>query len=270
MSDDLEQQAEQLVKAALNGDAEALKEVVKHLGEGEEECCAADEHAEAGGSAIAQAPPTSDEKGGKPDEADVAKVALAPSYTAALSIFEYTPPFADADLSIHGLVAELEGQAKAVNAKNLNCGAAMLTAQANTLNAIFNKFARRAASNAREGYLDAAETFLKLGLRAQSQCRATWEAISAIQNPPIVSYVKQANIANNQQVNNDAGSRGFHTNTRERARTRGNDIPPNKLLEQTTHEPDQWMDRRTPGTAARSDSPMETVGKVDGTEDTPR
>jgi len=39
-------------------------------------------------------------------------------------------------------------------------------------------------------------------LKAQSQCRATLEALAAIKNPPIV-YARQANIAAGpQQVNN--------------------------------------------------------------------
>ena len=45
---------------------------------------------------------------------------------------------------------------------------------------------------------------MKLALKAQSQCRSTWEVVSAIQNPPIAGYVSQANIAQNQQVNNGA------------------------------------------------------------------
>ena len=39
------------------------------------------------------------------------------------------------------------------------------------------------------------DTYLKVALRAQSQCRATWEALGTIQNPPVMGYVRQANIA---------------------------------------------------------------------------
>ncbi len=76
----------------------------------------------------------------------------------------------------------------------------MLTVQAHTLDAIYNNLARRAIT---ADYMDHLETYLKLSLRAQSQCRATWEAVSAIKNPPMMGYVKQANIAHgHQQVNN--------------------------------------------------------------------
>ncbi len=114
--------------------------------------------------------------------------------------------------------------------------------------------ARRAI---RVEHISQLEAYLKLALRAQSQCRATWEAVSAIQNPPVAGYVNQANIAHGpQQVNNEA------------SRTRENGNAPNKLLEETEHEPDQWMDRGTPEKTERIDSAVETVGEVDGSENT--
>ena len=95
----------------------------------------------------------------------------------------------------------LTEQTKVAIDGDLNRGEAMLTAQAHTLDAIFNCLAQRAAVNMGE-YIDTVEAYLKLALRAQSQCRTTWEALSAIQNPPLASYVKQANIAHgHQQVN---------------------------------------------------------------------
>jgi hypothetical protein len=74
----------------------------------------------------------------------------------------------------------------------------MLTAQAHTLDAIFNSLAQRAALNMGE-YIQACETYLKLALRAQSQCRTTWEALATIKNPPVMGYVRQANIAHGPQ-----------------------------------------------------------------------
>ena len=61
----------------------------------------------------------------------------------------------------------------------------MLTAQAHTLDAIFNKMAVLAI-NAK--YMDQMEPFLKVGLRAQSQCRATWESLATIKNPPVMGF----------------------------------------------------------------------------------
>ena len=67
--------------------------------------------------------------------------------------------------------------------------------------AIFNELARRAALNMAE-YPNATEIYLRLALKAQSQCRATLETLAAIKNPPIV-YARQANVTTGpQQVNN--------------------------------------------------------------------
>ncbi|MDT4288453.1 hypothetical protein RO575_02670 [Methylomonas sp. MO1] len=55
--------------------------------------------------------------------------------------------------------------------------------QAHTLNELFNNLARKAHG---QEYLKNYEAFLKLALKAQSQCRATLETLSNIKNPPIV------------------------------------------------------------------------------------
>ncbi len=98
----------------------------------------------------------------------------------------------------------LTEQTRACGEGNLKQAEAMLTPQAHVLDALFNRLTR-IAMNAE--HLDTADRYLKLALRAQSQCRATWEAISAIQNPPMAGYVAQANIARNQQINNETSTR---------------------------------------------------------------
>ncbi|MDP3856769.1 MAG: hypothetical protein Q8Q73_03305 [Stagnimonas sp.] len=76
-----------------------------------------------------------------------------------------------------------------------------MAAQAHTLDAIFNHPACRAAHNLSE-HLPAAETYMRLALKVQSQCRTTLESLAAIKNPTVV-FAKQANIAHGpQQVNN--------------------------------------------------------------------
>ena len=57
-----------------------------------------------------------------------------------------------------------------------------LTAQAVALDAIFNEMARRAALNMGE-YINAAETYLRLGLKAQAQCRATLQTLFEMKDP---------------------------------------------------------------------------------------
>lgn len=82
----------------------------------------------------------------------------------------------------------------------------MLSAQATTLDVLFNSMTRRAAVNAGE-YLGATETYTKLALRAQAQCRATITALAEIKNPKAVFVSGQANISSgHQQVNNYEGT----------------------------------------------------------------
>lgn len=124
-----------------------------------------------------------------PDEA-LAQTSLRPSVQATLTLREYGKAFGE--LSIEGMIESLQEQIRVTKTGDLGRGEAMLTAQAHTLDAIFNNLARRAINTE---YMQSLDTYLKLALRAQSQCRSTWEAISAIQNPPVAGYVGQANIA---------------------------------------------------------------------------
>jgi hypothetical protein len=54
--------------------------------------------------------------------------------------------------------------------------------------------------------VDQFETYLRLALRAQTQCRATLETLAAIKNPQPVAFVRQANIAHGPQQVNNAGT----------------------------------------------------------------
>ena len=54
----------------------------------------------------------------------------------------------------------------------------------------------------RREYLDQFESDMKLGLRAQNQMRHTIETLGKLKNPPVV-IAKQANVATNQQINNE-------------------------------------------------------------------
>lgn len=185
-----------------------------------------------------------------PDETPgraVARSISRPSVLSALSIGAFRPHGLE-EIPLADLVAELGEQVTRTIEGDLNRPVAMLTAQAHTLDAIFNRLAYRAASNLAE-YPEATELYLKLALRAQGQCRATLETLSAVKNPPVI-FAKQANIAHgHQQVNN--GTAAPHAGESENA--------PNKLLEA---EDGQWMDARAPGTASGADPTMEAVGAV--------
>ncbi len=188
---------------------------------------------------------------GETEERALARVALSPSLQSALTLKEYSKTYDQ--LELMSMIEELRHQVDETINGNLGRAEAMLTTQAHTLDAIFGNLARRAI---RAEYLSNFDTYLKLGLRAQSQCRATWESLAAIKNPMGRAYVGQANFAHNQQINNQA----------EPSRTRENKKSPNKLMENKEHEPDEWLVRGTPEEAVRVDSHLETVGEIDRSE----
>ena len=130
-------------------------------------------------------PPVKANRGG--DEKLSAQTILRPTVQAASTLQQYGKA-KYGDLDLMGLVAALSDQTNATNESDLSRGEAMLTTQAHTLDAIFNNLAQRAALNMGE-YMEACEKYLKLALRAQSQCRATWEALATIKNPPVAGYV---------------------------------------------------------------------------------
>lgn len=103
----------------------------------------------------------------------------------------------------------------AVKSGDLSGAEGLLMAQAVTLNAIFGELSRRAALNMGE-YMGATDTYMRLALKAQAQCRATLETLAAIKNPPVV-FARQANInhGGQQQVNNGAQAAGATVRARE-------------------------------------------------------
>lgn len=180
--------------------------------------------------------------------AALARSITSPTVRGAVTTQAFSKPFGDTDL--HSLVKELGNQCDNVRSGNLARAESLLVTQAHTLDAIFNELARRAALNMGE-YINATDRYLRLALKAQSQCRATLETLAAIKNPPVI-YAKQANIANGpQQINNGPQSAPVGGET---------SIEPNKLLE---HQYGQRLDTGTTRAAGSADSSMATVGKID-------
>ena len=145
------------------------------------------------------------------------------------------------ELEINALVSELNKQTEAIKKKDTARVEEMLAAQTHTLDQIFGVLLQRATANMGE-YMDSMETYFKLALKAQAQCRCTIEALSKIQNPPLANYVRQQNVAQNQQINN----------------------APNQLLGE---EHALLPDKSNEGAAIPLDTAMETVGEKHRAED---
>lgn len=128
---------------------------------------------------------------------------------------------------------------------------AMLINQAAALQALFVRLAERAVE---QSHMPNLEGFMRLALRAQSQCRATLETLAAIKNPPIV-YARQANVTTGpQQVNN-----GVAAPSRPREIEAGQ-----TQLSRGSHE--LLPDARASGDARGIDPALETLGEVDRAE----
>ena len=98
----------------------------------------------------------------------LARSAFRPTVQAAVTLKEYDKNFGD--LKLKGLINALAEQTEASNDGDIGRAEAMMTAQAHTLDAIFNNLARRAIN---AEYMNNLDAYLKFALRAQSQCRAT-------------------------------------------------------------------------------------------------
>lgn len=119
---------------------------------------------------------------------------------SSAAIIEDLHPGAD----LNALVDELRFQTRRVQDGNLERTKAMLMAQAHALDALFLTLCKRSMANARDGhFLEAADRYMRLALKAQSQAVRTLEVLGDLVNPRPMAFVGQANIANGpQQVNN--------------------------------------------------------------------
>lgn len=175
-----------------------------------------------------------------------ARNVIGPTVKGAITTNAFCKVFGEIDLQ--AMVDELGEQCKRVRDGDLARAESLLTTQAHTLDAIFNELARRAALNMGE-HIIATDRYLRLALKAQSQCRATLETLAAIKNPPVI-YAKQANISNGpQQVNNGIVTPAHGETT----------IGQNKLLEQ---QHGQWLDTGTQSATIGANKELETMGAI--------
>lgn len=180
------------------------------------------------------------------------KLAIDPTANAASITQYYGSIFGDLDISC--LYNRMEQAKKDGGKTDLQRSEAMLIEQAQALQSIFTGLARKAYN---QQYLTHFESFLKLALKAQSQCRATLETLANIKNPPFI-LAKQANIAHgHQQVNNGACSSPEPISQGSRAEKNNSDQ--NELLE-AQHE--NGLDTGKAKATGRNDQAMEAMAEV--------
>lgn len=152
-----------------------------------------------------------------------AKALLMPSLTAAKVIKSHYLDKDDVDMEF--LAEELQRKSKAIINGNMADIEDLLITQAYALNTVFGSALSAAAAAGIPSYdklLKLKDSYVKLGLRAQAQSRATLETLANIKNPPHLAFVRQQNVAYQQQVNN-----GVSTLTEAAKTTNGNKLPGN-------------------------------------------
>jgi hypothetical protein len=155
------------------------------------------------------------------------------------------------EIDVPGLLETLRDHASAVNKGDLSQAEAMLVNQADALQVIFVNLTEWSM---RQEYLAHMEGFMRLALKAQSQCRATLETLATIKNPPVV-YARQANVTTGpQQINNGV----------DPTRARENQNPPNQLLGVVD---ELRKDTGASGVTIKDDLPLEAVGAIYGAKD---
>lgn len=188
------------------------------------------------------------------DEEVQAMNAYNPVVRAVTSGQTFNKNITDTDLELFASITTLGKQIKEVKDGDLSCAEMTLAAQANTLDLIFNSLVCKAANSQQVAQF---ETYMRMALKAQNQCRTTYEALVEIKNPKPMAFIKQQNIGLNQQVNNDAAPCT-------------NEISVNSSNELLEAQNGEWLDTRATGAAVGTDQELEAVGVIDGGQDTRR
>jgi hypothetical protein len=145
---------------------------------------------------------------------------------------EYGKMFGEQDVGT--LIDELSERTRKLADGDMAGVEAMLYGQAHALQSIFVNLSRRAV---KQEYLKQYGTYLNLALKAQAQCRATLETLAVVKYPKAPTFVRQQNVAYQQQVNNGEPANGNkETSTHASAHARGKSVnQSNELLSEGHH-----------------------------------
>lgn len=159
------------------------------------------------------------------------------------------------DLDLSEIIEDLKLRVAKVQSGDMAAMEAMLVGQAQALQTIFVGLTRKAVS---QEYLKNYSVMMSLALKAQSQSRATIQALTELKYPKQVAFVKQANISHgHQQINNDGTQSSMQGIGNSRAEKNQNQ--PNELLE--VNNGSETMDTRATQTTIPNDQAMATLEK---------
>lgn len=192
---------------------------------------------------------------GQAEDRAIAEAALGPEVANASTAADYSKALFS-EICLQDCIEVMRADVKDVNGGNLDKLEGMLTGQAEALNAMFNNFAKRAIH---ADVMPRLESYFRLALKAQAQCRATVEAIAEIKYPKSATFIRQANIAQQQQVNNG------HSRTNTPAHAHEKNITPSNELLEVSHG--ERLDFGATSAAGRINSELETMGTVNWPQD---
>ena len=177
-----------------------------------------------------------------------AKASLSASTMSAVLSADFSKSIFP-DVNLADSISALSEKICTIQAGDMKPIEAMLIGQAQALQTMFVTLGRMAAIKTS---LPQYTAFMNMALKAQSQSRATIQALTELKYPKQATFVKQANIANgNQQVNNVTS-----THAPAPAHALENQNQPNELLEAQHNE---WLDNGKTATPSTTNQAMATV-----------
>lgn len=102
----------------------------------------------------------------------------------------------------HSVYSTILEDTKEIEDGDLSSVDKRLVSQVTTLDSIFTSLVVKASSMIEHGGFQSAEKCLSSALKAQSQCANSMKILAEIKQPRHITIAKQANIANQQVVNN--------------------------------------------------------------------
>ncbi len=189
------------------------------------------------------------------ERAKGARTNALPSFHAACVVHDWQPELVDGDgvnftPGVNEIAAELQKQAELVHGGELGRAESMLITQAHALQAIFAMLAQQAK---RAQLTQGAQGLLGMALKAQAQCRATLQTLVEVKFPRQTQFVRQQNVAVNQQVNNGTAAPAM-------PRAHGEeDKSSTELIEGAGHEA---VDCSAPGTPGATHPKLAAVAPI--------
>ena len=182
----------------------------------------------------------------------IARTLTRPEIGAAAVIEAWSPDTHDVNV----LAIELAAQVNAVNQGEMQRTEGILISQAQALDAIFVNLMRRSTNQTNATHW---EMYMRMGMKAQSQCRATLQALAEMKNPRPVAFFKQANINNggHQQINNGVAAGDVERSSPAREIQ----FEQSKLLE-VVGNGSTYMDAGTTKATSRGHKTLEPVGAI--------